>query len=45
MGNADCLNKVYLMLEYVCAETTDTYLKPGPFMLENCSWNDGSDNI
>ena len=34
MGNADCLNKVYLMLEYLSVETTDVYLKPCAFMLD-----------
>ena len=34
MGNADNLNKIYIMMEWVSAEMTDVYLKPGPFMLD-----------
>lgn len=45
MGNADVLNKCYLMLEYYCSSTSDVYLKPAPFMLEYVQWNDGSDSV
>ena len=45
MGSADNLNKVYIMMEWLCLENSDVYLKPGPFMLDYVTWNDGSDAI
>jgi len=45
MGNADCLHKIFLVMEFSSNEVNAVLLKPACFMLDYVNWNDGSDNI